>query len=521
MPMETRDRSPGFEVTRPNAAKAQGQKKPARDVPASYVTTPQALGRRLLELHQDRILIVEPGTGGVSGWGEEGRMWGESVAFLLTNTGRWNRTPDPWRDLVVELLDAMEREARESLDTSALTPTLRAIHAAQKNTGLVKAVRLNLSATAKLQGEEFGKLTRCTADQLDANMRYLGCENGVVDLSNGRLLRPEEGRKHLVTHTTGVCFVPDATHDDVKKLFAYLTPEESEWYSVALGHALHGRPARRIYLIVGEKGGGKTQMAQAVVGALGEYAKEPMDSALTQSSSSGQHNTELAAFANPTRVCIMDELNVRRVSPALLKRLSGDGRITFRRLHENPQTKYATATLIMIANPGSVPRLHLEDEALADRMRELPYSSVPENDRDPDLPRRLKTQKFREAFLARLVKCASEVKPGHPPKSIPSVREATAKRVADDLGEIGNFARRLQPFVGGKVSVPQVWAAWCAELGVKPEVKEAGGIKRTVLTRRLRSLIPSLPSTASIKLNGKVVRGWKDWRLVDGGEASN
>ena len=514
--------SPDFEVTKPDGARSKTTRKAGHKARGEYVTTPQALGRRLLDLHQHRILIVRPGTGGVSGWGEEGKMWGESVAYLLdTDTGLWNRTPDPWRDLVVELLDTMDQDARRSLGAQAVRSALQAIHRAQRSTGLVKAIRLNLAATAELASDQLKDLTWCTADELNSDMRYLGCANGVVDLDSGQLLSPEDGRKHLVTHTTGVDFVPRATHDDVERLFCYLEPEQVEWYLEALGHALHGRPSRRIYLIVGEKGGGKTLMAQALLGALGEYAKEPMDSALTQSSSSGQHNTELADFASPTRVCIMDELNVKRVSPALLKRLSGDGRITFRRLHENPQTRPATATLIMVANPGSVPRLHLEDEALVDRMRELPYATVPEKDRDPALRDRLKTQKSLEAFLAKLIGYAAKVKPGHPPKSIPSVRRATTDRIAEDLGEFGSFARRLRPASGERLSVQEVWEAWCAELGLGADAKNAGGVKRGGIARRLRSLIPNLPKTTTIKVDGKVIRGWKGWRLTDGEEDSS
>lgn len=530
MPMDKERPAPDFEVTGPNRSAKPSEKKKSSEELARFVTTPQALGWRLLERHQDRILIVEPGTKGFSGWrGGGGRLWGESVAYVLRPNGLWDPTPDHWRDMVVQELHEMEHGARMSLDGQAILQALRAIHAAQRNRGLVEAVRLNLSATAKLDPERFGELTRCTADELDADLRYLGCDNGVVDVHTGELLSPEEGRKHLMTRTTGVPFDPDATHADVDRLFGHLEPEVREWYWKVMAYSLFGRPSRRIYLIVGEKGGGKSAMVQAYVGTLGEYAEEPMDSALTESSGSGQHNTELAAFASPTRVCIMDDVNLpsRRASAALLKRLSGDGHFTFRRLRENPQTRRATATLLIVANPGKLPRLHLEDEAMVDRIRELPYPSVPERKRDPGLMDRIRTMEFKIAFLAQLVKRAAKMNRGHPPQSIPTVRQATAERVAEDLGEFGAFARRLRPAAGERLLVNEVWAAWCVELGVVSEEKEArerneaGGVKRRALTRRLGSLIPSLPKTMSIRGNdGKVVRGWKDWKLVDGDEGS-
>lgn len=486
------------------------------------VATPQALGQRILATDQDRILIVRPGCDGGSGWpgSRSSGMWGEPVAYMLDDSGRWNRTPDPWRDALTKQLAEMETDARLNLDHRPLTDTLRSIQAAHRSNTLVKSVRLNLSATANLEPDDYPGLTRCTADDLDSDLRYLGCNNGVVDLQTGALLARAEGRKHLVTRTTGVAYRPSAEpHADVERLFAHLKPEVREWYWDVMAHALHGRPARRLYLIVGPPGGGKTQMAQALIRSLGDYVREPMDSALTESGRSGQHNTEVAAFAHPVRVCIMDEVNApgKRVSPALLKRLSGDGRITYRRLHENPQTRDATATLFVICNHGSVPRLHLEDEAMQERLRELPYPSVPDEEKDPDLPRRLKTRKFREAFLTRLIKRAAKLTPGRPPTRIPTVAQATARRVTVDIGEIGTFARRIRPADGKNLTFAAAWGAWCAHHSEETNAPEAGGLKRIRFSRRLQEVIPTLPMTKPVRMDGKTVRGWQGWELTADG----
>ena len=523
----------GDEPERPSNGPSPETRKPAKPSNQSsassrvaaprFSTTPQALGERLLAEYQSRILIVEPGNEGATGWrgGRASSHWGESVAYTLHESGRWDPTPDPWRDMLTAILTDIESSARRDLRGNAIAPTLRSIHAALKKDNMVHSVRLNLSATAKLNPDAYPNLTRCTVEQLDANLRYFGCDNGVVDLDKGVLLKPEEGRKALVTHTTGVKFDPDATHSDVELLFRHLGKKLRNWYWAVMAHALHGRPARRLYLVVGERGGGKTQMAQALVGSLGEYAKQPMDSALTESGTSGQHNTELAAFAHPTRICVMDEVNTPRwkVSSPLLKRLSGDGSITFRRLHENPQTRAATGTLFLICNPRSIPRLRLEDEAMQDRLRELPYPSVPAENRDPSLPARLKTPEFRAAFLAKLVARAKDVKPGYPPASIPTVQQATAARVTEDIGEIGTFAQHLRPADGKNLSVPKVWKAWCEDQGVDGDAKEAaGGVTRKSFTRRLRDLVPDLPPTKSVRINGKTVRGWTGWELRAAGQ---
>ena len=454
-------------------------------------------------------------------------MWGEPTAYLLLlESGRWDKTPARWRDLIVEVLAGMEKEAREdlALEGSNLAGVLRGIQSALRAPRLVEQVRLYLAATAKEKLEAYSKLTQCTVDELDADLRYLGCENGVVDLQTASLLPPEQGRKCLVTLSTGVAYRPDAEHPDVDMLFAHLDPQAREWFWDVMAHALHGRPSRRIYLIVGPKGGGKTQQAMAYVRSLGQYAAEPMDSALAESGGSGQHNTELSAFAHPKRVCVMDEVTTPkgRVSASLMKRLSGDGRITFRKLHQDPETRDATATLFMICNPKSMPRLHLEDEAMSDRLRELNYPRVPEDQKDVGLVERVKSREVLEAFLAQLITKAASVKPGHPPKSIPTVRQATEQRIAEDLGEIGVFAKRIRAADGVNLAVNRAWAAWCEDQGEEDaKAQRVGGITRHAFTRRLRALVPNLPIVKPVKVGGKTQRGWRGWMLGDGDETSD
>ena len=415
-------------------------------------------------------LIVSPGADGVSGWPGGGRrLFGEPTAYFLNKSGLWGPTPEPWRERDVRLLTEMEAKARNdrSLEGRNLTTALRDIQTAQKAPRLVEQIRLNLSATALLDEARYPDLTRCSADDLDTNLRHLGCKNGVVDLRTGELLSAAEGRKQLVTRSTGIDFRPEAEHPDVERLFQHLNHEESEWYWGVMGHALHGRPSRRIYLIVGPTGGGKIVMATALVHTLGQYCEEPMDSALVESGGSGQHNTEVSAFAHPVRVCVVDEVTTPKglVSSAVMKRLSGDGHITFRKLHENPQTREATATLFMICNPGSIPRLHLEDEAMRDRLRELIYPPVPEELKDPGMPDRVKTKEFGEAFFARMIKEAATIEPGRPPKSISHggrCHEATRRRGS---GRIRHFrqatpSRRWQEpvrrrYMGGFVRIPR------------------------------------------------------------------
>ena len=179
------------------------------------------------------------------------------------------------------------------------------------------------------------------------------------------------------------------------------------------------------------------------------------------------------------------------------------------------QTTEATATLFLVCNPHSVPRMNLEDDALASRLRELPYPAVPDDQKDPELPGRLRTKEFRRAMLARLVSEASKRRPGYPPKDIRTVSEATEARIDDDIGELGRFARRFVPTSSTKLAFPDVWKEWCEMNGVQDPsgAPKAGGITRRSFTRLLRKQVPALPETKSVSIDGKTVRGWVGWEL--------
>ena len=302
-------------------------------------------------------------------------------------------------------------------------------------------------------------------------------------------------------------------------MFAHLDTEMRDWFLSVLGHALHGQPSRRLYLAAGPKNGGKTTAAMAFVESLGEYGGIAMDAALTAARDAGSASPEFAPFASPRRLAVMDEPSVKgHIATTTIKRLSGDAKFTFRMLNENPVTKFATATLLILCNPHDVPRFGLADEAMADRLRVLSYPAVPEADRDGGFKNRVRQTEFLEALLSRLVKSASEETAGSPPEDIPSVAKATADRIAEDVGDFGDFATRLKR-ADDTVSLSEVWDAWCADQGVSPDTKEAGGIYRsTTFTRRLRRAVPGLPATVTgipYKRGDDTVyqRGWRGWRL--------
>ena len=502
-------------------------RRPPKSTALEFEVTPQAVAASILQSHAGTILVVRPveANGLVSGWHEgDANLRRHSCAYWLGDNGRWEPGPEPWYDLVDEVLwERYQRaEAAYAQQERSKRAVLRSIKTEQRRVrSLAREVRVNIRSAAQRMREDdpdaVKDLTECQATELDADRRYLGVANGVVDLCEAKLLKPAEARTKLVTVSTGIDYDPNAKSDDVDLLTKHLPEDEQGWWWQVMGYALHGRPSRRIYVIVGPPGGGKSCVANALRSALATYASEPADSALSESGSLGSHSTELSAFASPIRVAVMDEANFPRgrLSASLVKRLSGDSTFTYRPLYKDPITTEATATLFLVCNPHSVPRMNLEDDALASRLRELPYPAVPDDQKDPELPDRLRTKEFRRAMLARLVSEASELRPGYPPEDIPTVSEATDARIENDIGELGRFARRLVPAPSTKLAFPDVWKEWCEMNGVQDpsDAPKAGGITRRSFTRLLRKQVPALPGTKSVSIDGKTVRGWVGWEF--------
>ena len=444
-----------------------------------------------------------------------------SDLYVLGRNGVWVRGDTTLKVWLREIADDMRaRAATSGLSDKALQSQLQQLRRLYEPDTII-AVRK--SATSALQGLIANKklqpdeVTTCLADELNADLRYIGTLSGVVDLHDATLLLPDQGRKALVTVMAPVEYHPGATDEDVDRLFAHLPDEAQSWWWKVLGYHLLGQPSRRFYVVEGPRKGGKSTLAEALVDVLGPYASVPSEDALMSlTTKTGGLAPDMEAFVLPTRLVVADEPGAVRISNALLKKLSGDTRITWSKKYQPMRTDPVTGTVMMLCNPGTRPRLNLQDPAMEDRVRKLLYPTIPENDLDPGFKLRTRGESFREALFAALVAAATKQKPGHAPATARYVAEATAAMVVDDIGEVGMFARRLVPAPGNVLSFAAVWSEWCKYNDEDPRTsKDPGGITNRKLGSLLKRHVPDLPQAKQISTQGNKVRGWRHWQLLD------
>ena len=482
-------------------------------------TTPRAVAQTLLREHGTQILAVDVDPA------EKPENQHPTAYALDEETGLWDASTKPWTRWCFALARRMRDELRRSgLEGRAYAAADASIRKLERPSAVKELRQAIWPAADDLRdaGEDLETLglTRCKPENLDEKLQYMGTANGVIDLTTGKLLDPEAGRTALATLSTPVKYAPEARHPDIDRLLGHLPEDEQEWWWSVLGHVMHGSPSGRVYLVKGPPDGGKSTLAQALRLTLGPYASTPAFGAIEERR---HHNeTELSpgihAFTAPRRIALIDEVKTRRINNRLVKDLSGGGSVTYRLLNQNLQTRLATATMLLFCNDGSEPRLHLEDQGMQKRYRELPYPAIPKDQIDATfISERIKSKDFQQALLARLVARAVETRTS--PPNIPSVDRATAERIREDIGELGEFARRIRPGGDDVLTGDIVWAAWCEYVDEPATEQESGGIHKRGIARALRSRVNGLPAPKLYSVSGKKVRGWRGWHLLSVEEA--
>ena len=182
--------------------------------PAQFDTDPESIAQRIIRNFGAELLIVAPAHYDRKGF---------STGYALDEHGIWRATGDTWARWLVMIARMMRFEAANSgMNDKALPPTLAAISRI-KRPGMVEPVQQMLDAALKVmreEGEPCRDVTTCRAEDLDADLRYLGTANGVVDLYTGDLLLRDQARTRLVTIKCPVEYHPAAKHPALDKLFS-------------------------------------------------------------------------------------------------------------------------------------------------------------------------------------------------------------------------------------------------------------------------------------------------------------
>ena len=355
-------------------------------------------------------------------------------------------------------------------------------------------------------------LEQCDAFDLDRHSPdapVLGTPNGVIDLNTGQLLPREEGRKRFVSRSVPDEFQPDAQHKMVDDLIAHLPEAERDYILAAVGFALRRIPARRMYLLVGQKRSGKTTFLNAVYGCLGDVKNNGYGMSLDvrdlapprfitpNSHSGGLFGIQDAAIAIVSEAPQEDKVTFNE---RLIRSLTGGDVQNMRDVGEKSGSgRPASATIVMALNPDQLPGISLRDEALRDRIKIMDYPPLELAEADVD-DMRIEAVRdnpaVRQALLALLVKAGVE-RAGKPPQDTETVTAAVALRYAESIGPVGEWLiANVSRAYGKRLYTNDLWEAVVAEFGPEKDCKIEDRTRRETIAL-FRTVIGGLPGLES------------------------
>jgi putative DNA primase/helicase len=326
-----------------------------------------------------------------------------------------------------------------------------------------------------------------TSAQLDVAPQLFNVKNGTLDLETFEL-RPHR-REDLLTKIAPVAYHPQASCEEWNRFVERTLPDPDvrRFAQKAAGYTLLGRADRDVLFVVhGPPRTGKGSFQDAIAAVLGEdYA------ATAGLSDFGQRRfeepgprPELVRLRGARMVNVYETSDRLRLSASLVKSLAGGDKIAARGLHQRP-IEFRPQFAIWIAS-NHRPGVPDDDEALWERIREIPFSEVvPDAERDPALRRRLRADPaIRAGILAWAVEGLQvlEVEGFAEPQG---VRKATQsyRQEMDPIAEFLEECCELCPTVRDAWmtagNLRRVYEAWCKENGRQEISAQAMG-------RRLR-----------------------------------
>jgi putative DNA primase/helicase len=225
---------------------------------------------------------------------------------------------------------------------------------------------------------------RITHDALDRDSMLLNCPNGTVDLATGAL-RPHN-RADLVTKVTGAPYDAAARSELWDRVLLESMAGDAElvaYFQRAAGYSCTGRTdEEKLFAVIGPTRGGKSTIVQAMISALGDYARTADFEAFLAQKNPGGPKNEIARLAGARLVASIEVDKGRKLAQGLVKTLTGGDVVTARFLYSEAFEFRPTFKLWLVANDA--PDISDDDAAMWARIHRVPFPcTVPEEKRDP------------------------------------------------------------------------------------------------------------------------------------------
>lgn len=300
-----------------------------------------------------------------------------------------------------------------------------------------------------------------SAESWDADIWLLGTPGAVIDLRTGEPVA-DPMSAHITMQTSCPAALPGTPAPMWERFLERVTrhdPDLVGYLQRIAGYGLSGSDREQcLFFAYGPGGNGKGVFMNTLTAIAGTYAHVASGDLLL-SASGERHPTDMASLRGRRLVTASELRPGARWDEQRLKSLTGGDPITARFMRCDEFTFRPQFALLIAGNHR--PSFSGVDEAIRRRLRLVPFSqSIPESERDPDLPEKLRAE--HPAILRWMIDgCLAWQRDGLTTPA--SVRAASAQylEAEDALGQwMADCLETFAPAMRIHTSRADLFASW-------------------------------------------------------------
>lgn len=327
------------------------------------------------------------------------------------------------------------------------------------------------------------------AAELDGDKRYLGVQNGVVDLWNGMLLPPD--RRWRVTRLATGEYYADAQCPLFEATLREVFEGDSElpgFFWRLCGYSITGDPREHLLVLpFGGGGNGKGTLLNAIQYALGAHATTGHASSFVREDGSGGGSgaarPDLIALAGVRFVLVSEPPKGAELREDVIKAMAGGDVLPARALYSGVMIQIQPSWTVWIST-NHKPVIKGEDNGIWRRVLPVPFLRSFDGDPTKDVTRPARLREEAEGILAWLVRGAVEYR--RTGLCVPSAVSASRAEYKADMDLLGDWlAERCVLGAGAAVSLDALWLDWEAWAKVRGELRFVASRKN--LSKKLQA----------------------------------
>jgi P4 family phage/plasmid primase-like protien len=314
-------------------------------------------------------------------FGNELMFASETEQWYRWHENRWlAATPEEVTFMASETIRSIMDEARDEQNEEERARLMQWARDSQK----ANMVR-NMTMLARAQPRVFVR-----TGVLDADTRFMGAANGIIDLQTGQLL--PAAREARITQYAGCDYLPGADAPWFKQTVREAFFDDLEmviFFKRLMGYTLLGNPVeQRLIIPYGHGANGKSTIMGAIGKALGNYAAAAAAETFTttegsRGSSAGGPREDLVRLRAARLLTISEVDENAHLKEATVKSLTGDDPITARGVQAKASVTYRPR-FVPVMSVNHRPIIKGDDAGIWRRIMLVPFERNFKE--DPNLP---------------------------------------------------------------------------------------------------------------------------------------